>query len=289
MRKVSWNGTLRNRVHVQAAVKTDFFTRARLNEDEAAQIGIADNGITAVSALALSFKGEDYAGAVQLAASLWDDSHIPGFARAEFGPLVMAGSAEHARRLGTSLLADEPDAMDKIYESFGGFAFAICIRMLRNRSDAEDACQCVFTKLWHRRHQIKDPAGLRQLLAVMARNQCFDELRRRSRGSRETPDYAEGEDEAPSNDAGEEMSLPMTEAAQMLDADVSLMRKCIENLPDDLKRIVELHLLDLSLTEIAKAIRMTKDKVRHRLDDGVKQLKTCLLGSEKINERQISP
>src|SRR5712664_1212500 len=59
---------------------------------------VRTRGITAVSAVALSFKAAEYTLAEQLAYSMLADTHIPDFAREELRTLVQAIWTESSKR-----------------------------------------------------------------------------------------------------------------------------------------------------------------------------------------------
>ena len=61
--------------------------------------------------------------------------------------------------------------------------FAICLGMLGNVHDAEDAAQETFVRAFSRLPELRAAAQFRPWTARIARNLCLDLLRRRKRGS----------------------------------------------------------------------------------------------------------
>ena len=57
-------------------------------------------------------------------------------------------------------------------------AWTLARYLLKDPSEAEDACQEAFVKLWHNRDSI-DPDKIRPWLMKVTRNGCLDRLRRR--------------------------------------------------------------------------------------------------------------
>lgn len=73
-------------------------------------------------------------------------------------------------------------------------AWSLARYLLKDPSEAEDACQEAFVKLWQNRDSI-DPGKIRPWLMRVTRNNCLDRLRRR----RPTQEWAEWQqpDESP--------------------------------------------------------------------------------------------
>jgi RNA polymerase sigma factor (sigma-70 family) len=75
-------------------------------------------------------------------------------------------------------------AFAELYRRTSAKLFGICLAMLRERGEAEDVLQDVYTSVW-RRARVFDPerASAMTWLITLARNRSIDRLRRRS----ETP------------------------------------------------------------------------------------------------------
>lgn len=71
-------------------------------------------------------------------------------------------------------------AFDLLYKMTSAKLFAVCLRILRERSEAEDALQEVYVKVWGRaeRFAASQASPVSWLIAV-ARNHCIDRLRAR--------------------------------------------------------------------------------------------------------------
>ncbi len=76
------------------------------------------------------------------------------------------------------LAAGERDALARIYESTSAKLFGICLRILGDEREAEDALQDVYVELWKRACRY-DPSRASPIswLSVMARNRAVDRLR----------------------------------------------------------------------------------------------------------------
>lgn len=74
----------------------------------------------------------------------------------------------------------DQQAFAALYQRTSSKLFGVCLRMLRERAEAEDALQNVFMTIWRRAGSF-DPerAGAMTWLITLARNQCIDRLRQR--------------------------------------------------------------------------------------------------------------
>lgn len=70
------------------------------------------------------------------------------------------------------------DAFERLYRATSNKLFGVCVRLLRDRAEAEDALQDVFATIWHKAGQY-DAARASAItwLAQIARNRCIDRLR----------------------------------------------------------------------------------------------------------------
>ncbi|MGH8191165.1 MAG: sigma-70 family RNA polymerase sigma factor [Rhodanobacteraceae bacterium] len=73
----------------------------------------------------------------------------------------------------------DSQAFADLYQRTSAKLYGVCLRMLRERSEAEDALQNVYMAVWRRADRF-DPARAAAMtwLIALARNQCIDRLRR---------------------------------------------------------------------------------------------------------------
>jgi DNA-directed RNA polymerase specialized sigma24 family protein len=70
------------------------------------------------------------------------------------------------------------EAFDALYRGTANRLFGICLRVLAERSEAEDALQDVFTTVWRKASQFDATrASAMAWLAMIARNKAIDRLR----------------------------------------------------------------------------------------------------------------
>ena len=75
----------------------------------------------------------------------------------------------------------DPEYISAIYQRHIKLVYQICLLMLKNVPDAEDAAQTVFRKLLERQPVLRNSEHEKAWLIVTASNTCKDALRRASR------------------------------------------------------------------------------------------------------------
>jgi RNA polymerase sigma-70 factor (ECF subfamily) len=95
------------------------------------------------------------------------------------GAPAASAEAREALRAAMARLADgDKDALEEIYRATRVKLFGICLRILGDRKEAEDALQDVYVNLWQRADRY-DPSRASPIawLAAFARNRAIDRLR----------------------------------------------------------------------------------------------------------------
>jgi RNA polymerase sigma-70 factor (ECF subfamily) len=93
-------------------------------------------------------------------------------------------------------------AFDQLYRATSAKLFGVCLRILNDRGEAEEALQEVFVKIWTKadRFAVSDLSPISWLVAV-ARNHAIDRIRARRQATAEIDDAVEIADPAPSPEA----------------------------------------------------------------------------------------
>jgi RNA polymerase sigma-70 factor (ECF subfamily) len=79
-------------------------------------------------------------------------------------------------------------AFEAVYRETSGRLFAICLRVLADRAEAEDVLQEVFTTVWHKAGQFDaSRASATTWLGMIARNRAIDRLRAAPASQRHAP------------------------------------------------------------------------------------------------------
>ena len=81
-----------------------------------------------------------------------------------------------------------PEELAGLYRRHIQMVSQICLLMLKNVPDAEDAAQTVFRKAMERKEPFRDPEHERAWLIVTAKNECRDQLKHWWRTRRAAPE-----------------------------------------------------------------------------------------------------
>lgn len=94
------------------------------------------------------------------------------------------GPDDITKLLARTALRDR-NAFDQLYRLTSAKLFGVCLRVLKDRAEAEEALQEIYIKIWHKadRFTANDLSPITWLVAV-ARNHCIDRLRARKKGNR---------------------------------------------------------------------------------------------------------
>lgn len=110
----------------------------------------------------------------------------------------MSTSADIDKLIARVALKDR-DAFKLLYEFTSAKLFGVCLRILKDRTDAEDVLQEVYVKIWNKADRFSTgQASAIAWLASIARNQSIDRYRSRRPASDNTDEMPDIADDAPS-------------------------------------------------------------------------------------------
>ena len=158
-------------------------------------------------------------------------------------------------------------ALSSLYAAASPKLFAVCLRILKDRSDAEDALQEVFVKIWHRADQFAlsttSPAGW---LVTIARNHSIDVLRARKPLADNIEDNFDLADTARD-----------PEAETVLKGEGRRIDRCMEELDSDRAVAVRSAYVEgLSYQELADRFNVPLNTMRTWLRRSLLKLRECL-------------
>ncbi len=138
-------------------------------------------------------------------------------------------------------------------ETYGDMLYRICLVMLKNEADTEDAVQETFLKYIQKSPEFSSKEHEKAWLVTTARNQCRDMLRFRNRSSTESEDLL---------------------VNYSLDKESSHILEALMDLPEKFREVMILHYVEgYKVEEIADIIGRTSSAVKMRLSKGRKLLK----------------
>lgn len=151
-----------------------------------------------------------------------------------------------------------------------GKVFRLAVTLLNSRSEAEDAIQDVYLKLWNMRGTLPEYNSVEALAVTMTKNLCIDKLRSyRSRYQNENGLQNVTLASANRYDPAEQLEL---------DESMRRLHQIISELPDHQRSI--LHLRDIeqyTYDEIESMTGMTRNNIRVTLSRARKGVKAAYL------------
>jgi RNA polymerase sigma-70 factor (ECF subfamily) len=159
-----------------------------------------------------------------------------------------------------AMASGDEAAFRAVYATYGKLVFAIALRILRDRSAAEDAAQETFVKLWRTAARFDPNSGsARSWIAVIARNSALDLVRKR----RPMEEFGE-----------EEIASIVTEAVDPPDLKLG---RCLARLPaDQAKAIVTIYTYGMSHSELSEHLNIPIGTVKSWIRRGTSALKICM-------------
>lgn len=163
--------------------------------------------------------------------------------------------------------AHDDRAFATLYQRTSSKLFGICLRMLRERGDAEDALQAVYITVWRRAGSFDaSRATAMTWLITLARNQCIDRLRQRH--------------DVPLDDAVADTLVdpaPGPSAAGESSQDRQRLEHCLDTLAEQQKSAVRAAFFSgATYNELAERCGVPLATMKSWIRRGLIRLRTCL-------------
>lgn len=182
------------------------------------------------------------------------------------GAAVAAEENEVAALIGRVALKDRK-AFSALYSAVAPKLFGICVRILKSRSEAEDALQDIFVKIWQRADRFGvDERNPIAWLAAIARYHSIDLVRARKPVASNVDDAWDIAD-----------GLPDPEEQVMISSEGRRIDRCMEQLETDRAAAVRSAYVDgLSYQELAQQYAVPLNTMRTWLRRSLLKLRECL-------------
>lgn len=164
-------------------------------------------------------------------------------------------------------------ALAALYDRYAGRCFALAMRMLKDRSQAEDVLQDVFVGLWNKAESFDARRGAAgSWLMRLCRNRCIDAFRKRQVDrTRFTAERAADFDQIDDRTVADPATIASLNEAQ------SAINQAMSRLPEDQQRAIGMAYFDgLSQSEIAAQLRVPLGTVKTRIRLGMMKLRDLL-------------
>lgn len=185
--------------------------------------------------------------------------------------MATAEAGEARKRLSEALARaglGSQAALSEIYEATSAKLFGICLRILRDRAEAEDALQDIYLNVWRKAGSF-DPQRASPItwLAALARNRAIDRLR--SAGSRRSDPV----------ELAAHVADPSPDAAATLEAEEtgSRLHHCIDQLETNRADAIRTAFFGgATYIELADRSGVPLGTMKSWIRRGLLQLKECL-------------
>lgn len=158
-------------------------------------------------------------------------------------------------------------AFSALYDATSAKLFGVCLSVLRNRAEAEEAVQDVYIRIWNKadRYAVTGHSPMTWLITV-ARNLAIDRLRARKVTTSTLDDAAEPSDPSPGPEAN---AIAGSEARRVLD--------CMDELDADKARAVKgAYLNGDTYQDLAARFDVPLNTMRTWLRRSLAALRACL-------------
>ncbi len=169
-------------------------------------------------------------------------------------------ASQHSLSLLRRLTAGDQHALGEVYDRYASLVNGLALRILRDRTEAEDVVQEVFVQIWRQAGRFDPSRGSPEAwICTMARTRALDRLRRRASRREDPSDAAPGVTEPPN-----------TEQALAV-------RKALDTLSADQRSALELAYYEgLTQTEIAAKLGQPLGTVKTRIRTALIRLRDVL-------------
>jgi RNA polymerase sigma factor (sigma-70 family) len=169
----------------------------------------------------------------------------------------------------------DDDAFAELYDRFGGVAFALARRMLRDETLAEDAVQDAFLTIWRTAGRfVPERSKAATWVLTIVHHRAVDLVRREERRRGEPLE------------TGVEAGAASTEEAVWLRLERERVQQALQGLPDQQREAIELaYYGGFTQSELADRLGEPLGTIKSRMFAGLSRLRELLAAGETESER----
>lgn len=162
------------------------------------------------------------------------------------------------------------EALGSLYRTTSAKLFGVCLRILKDRGEAEEVLQEVYLTVWRKAHVFEPERGVSPMtwLATLARNKAIDRLR--SRGRRSPPEPI---------DAAATLADPAPDALDRLEAagEARRLHLCLSELEGPQRTAIRTAFFEgASYPELAQRLQTPLGTLKSWVRRGLLKLRACL-------------
>ncbi len=164
------------------------------------------------------------------------------------------------------LAAGEHCALEALYDRTRASVYALCLSMLKNTHDAQDATQDTFVRIWESAPQYRPQGSPMAWILTVARNICRMKLRQ------------EGRQETMDEEAWQAIPAPESEVSA---EDKEVLQTALGTLATEERQIVLLHAVTgLKHREIASLLELPLPTVLSKYHRALKKMRQTMKGDD---------
>lgn len=173
--------------------------------------------------------------------------------------------------------------LNHLYEEYGRYLYHLCLKLTRNKEEAEDLMQDVWVKIVRYSERMDNVDHVKAWLTTICMNTFRDRYRKDVRRSKHVMHQPENLD-VPILDLVPSKSLTPAETVERNDIQ-SLVQQKVKELDAIYRKTIEyFYVYQYSLIEIAEVMKVSVGTVKSRLFRAKKYLKELLIADTTLDE-----
>ena len=182
--------------------------------------------------------------------------------------------AEADRLIVRRMASGDHLALGELYDRHARLLYSLALRIVRERSDAEDVLQETFSQVWRQANRFEASRGtVVGWLVTVTRSRALDRLRQRRTQREGTGDFDRLADSLADPSRALDLQLVTAEQADRV-------RQALAALPDELRIPLELAYYEgLSQSEIAERLQTPLGTIKTRMRQTLHRLRDALAGA----------
>ena len=164
-------------------------------------------------------------------------------------------------------------ACKQLYMQYADAMYNICRRILQNQTEAEDALEDGFIKIFENIHQFRNESSIGSWIKQIINNTCINSLKKKKISWQELDEKSEGESDSESDDKDDKINFSIEQ-----------IKNAIEQLPNGYRVVFNLFMFEnYSHVEIATLLEITESTSKSQLFKAKNKLKEILVQSNNTN------
>ncbi|MCZ2257454.1 RNA polymerase sigma factor [Sporosarcina sp. G11-34] len=173
--------------------------------------------------------------------------------------------------------------LDGLYEEYGRYIYHLCLKLTRNKEEAEDVMQDVWVKVVHNSPRIENVDNMKAWLTTICMNTFRDRYRKGVRRSKHVMNQPDTLD-VPLLDLVPSGNLTPSEVLEKNDIELMVRTKISELDAIYRKTIEYFYVHQYSLIEISELMKVSIGTVKSRLFRAKKYLKEMMIQDDTVQE-----